>query len=88
MRPKKAPYRQEVEKPTRDNWYPTVNGRVRVSLLELSNGHWRVCVWGGDDFGLERDYPSKAEAEPAFLHLVSLEHVDHRDCNALGFYRA
>lgn len=40
-----------------ESWYPTVNGQVKVSLLGLSNGQIRVCVWGGDDFGLERDFP-------------------------------
>lgn len=30
---------------------------IRVSLLELMHPHgWRVCVWGNDDFGMERDY--------------------------------
>lgn len=31
---------------------------IRVSLLELLSGHWRVCAWGNDDFGLERDFLS------------------------------
>lgn len=52
---------------TRENWYPTnANGKVRVFLLRLSTGQWRVCVWGDDDFGLERDFKDRGEAKGLF----------------------
>lgn len=47
---------------TPDDWYPTRGGKVKLSVLKLSSGT-RICVWGGDDFGLEKDQPiSMAEA--------------------------
>ena len=39
---------------TPDDWYPTTNGVVKLSVVKLSAGT-RICVWGGDDFGLEKD---------------------------------
>lgn len=44
---------------------------VKVSFLKLHNFlqntyEWRVCIWGNDDFGLERDFQSKKEAEEVF----------------------
>ncbi len=50
-----------------DDWYPTFdNHLVAVSpvfkLLGLPT-IYRVCVWGADDFGMEKDFSSKKEAE-------------------------
>ena len=47
--------------PTPDEWYGTYeDGTVKVSVINLTS--WnnekpciRVCVWGNDDFGLEKD---------------------------------
>jgi hypothetical protein len=48
---------------TSENWYPTnKDGTVRVSLMQLYTAQWRVCVWGDDDFGLERDFDARDEA--------------------------
>lgn len=41
---------------TNEDWYPTYkNGTIRVFCCALSNGLFRVAVWGNDDFGLEAD---------------------------------
>lgn len=50
---------QRVDKQilTREDWYPTVDGRLKVSFMLLTDQQWRVCVWGGDDFGMDRDFP-------------------------------
>ena len=41
--------------PTTEDWYPTINGKLRLAIIhhqELA----RICIWGGDDFGMEKDF--------------------------------
>lgn len=73
---------------TNEDWYPTVEGRVKVSLVELKSApaKFRVCVWGGDDFGLEKDYESFDEAFIVFDRIVSL--VTQRQLRNWGFGNA
>jgi len=47
--------------PTPDDWYPTwANGTAKGSVIQ--NPPWRgtilvrMCFWGADDFGLEKDF--------------------------------
>jgi hypothetical protein len=53
--------RKVIYKETNEDWYPSFEMNsdklLRVVLCKLSNKHFRVCVWGADDFGMERDYP-------------------------------
>lgn len=41
---------------------------LRVSLIELRGEpkEWRVCVWGGDDFGLDFDQPDETVAREMY----------------------
>lgn len=57
---------------TNESWYPTKDGQVQVSFMALTDGQWRVAVWGGDDFGLEKDFPhaERHEAQALFDLLV------------------
>ena len=41
--------------PTTENWHPTENGAVEVTLSRDGPNNWRVSVWGADDFGMEKD---------------------------------
>jgi len=45
-----------VRVPTDDDWFPTADdGTVSVSAMAWkSTGHVGICVWGEDDFGLEK----------------------------------
>jgi len=73
---------------TKENWYPTVEGNVRVSWLGLSNGGWRVCVWGGDDFGLEKDF-SHVERQMARQLFEKIEdNMTQEQMKALGMWNA
>jgi hypothetical protein len=54
--------KQEKHIRTCEDWYPTVNGEVRVFIAQLTTGQWRVAAWGGDDFGLELDTDSEKVA--------------------------
>ncbi len=56
---------------TNEDWYPAIPGNNRspnkeydnpfaepavyAKTMRLSNGLFRICVWGGDDFGMEFD---------------------------------
>jgi hypothetical protein len=39
--------------------------------MSLSNGQYRVCVWGNDDFGFERDFEQPGEAMVLYQLIVS-----------------
>jgi hypothetical protein len=46
---------------TLEDWHPTINDNVKVSLLLLikhedKSHSWKVLVMGGDDFGLENNF--------------------------------
>jgi hypothetical protein len=45
-----------------EDWYPTTGCQVTARILATASGWWRVCVWGGDDFGLELDTPDEHRA--------------------------
>lgn len=83
-------------KSTRDNWYPSYQtldmrenaGLVRVSLGRLSDGLFRVCVWGADDFGMEKDQASMKKAIVLFLNIMLLPYVDQRELREMGFENA
>ncbi len=70
-----------------DDWYPNYPGdMVRVRFLMLSDGNWRVCVWGADDDGMERDFADKDEAYKVYFSLISP--ISHDFLKTLGFVRA
>ncbi len=70
-----------IYKETNEDWYPSliVNWKniklLRVHFMQLSTKQWRVCVWGGDDFGMERDYPENKRdlALECFEDIAKLE---------------
>jgi hypothetical protein len=56
-----------LQQPSNPAYYnPLYHEAVRVSLIHLTDGLWRVCVWGNDDFGLDYDQPSKNVATRIF----------------------
>lgn len=83
----RTPERSDLHRPTSDDWRPNFpDGTVRVSFLELSDGQWRVCVWGNDDLGMERDYaPTDREAAHR-LHalLAGCSDVTRALCTEIG----
>jgi hypothetical protein len=88
--------RQEKNILSNEDWYPTIagppwpgqEGMVRVSLIEYGDDHWRVCVWGGDDFGMERDFPvgEGVQAVMFFDRIVNL--TTKSDLRIMGFVNA
>ena len=52
-------------------WYPTYpNSQVKISLVQDSEILFRVTIWGEDDFGLEKEFLSYAEAKTCYNNLA------------------
>jgi len=89
--------RRSVYKPTDDDWYPSfrlndaeegnppTTKLVKISLLYLAGGTYRVCAWGNDDFGLERDFEDKSEAMGCFLNILAMPKVNQVDLAQMNF---
>lgn len=57
---------QTVMVKTTDNWFPNYEGdQVALSLTKLQGYPitYRVCVWGMDDCGMERDFQTNDPTE-------------------------
>lgn len=98
--------RIDVIKPTNTDWAPSYEALylgklVKVSLMTdmVSGGYiWhRVCVWGADDFGMEKYFgwhdgstpdASRSKAVDCFMAVISMESVNPADLRALGFVNA
>jgi len=83
----KMPERSDIRRPTSDDWFPTAaDGTVKVSFAELSTGQWRVCVWGDDDCGMERDFGPDDREQAVRMHLLlaGCSDVTKRLCADLG----
>lgn len=93
--------RINVYKETDDDWYGNyrVEGDDRVSNLVCVsftqtgpnppiNGDWRVCVWGNDDFGMERDFEDEATALNIFYQVVGWPKVNQILLRDMGFISA
>lgn len=83
-----------VFKRTKDNWYPlyrTFNeDLVAVKFCMTGpkppeDGLFRVCVWGADDFGMEKDFYDETEARNCYLELLNMDTVDIQPLKDLGF---
>lgn len=86
-------------KVTADDWCPSykLSGYhrghknpllVEVSHHELTNGEYRVAVWGGDDMGMEFDTKSGNKARKLLLTILSWEVVSKEKLKELGFVPA
>ena len=93
-----------VFKRTTDDWHPSYQlsgwnkGVEHQKLVDVIftqtgpnppvDGKWRVCVWGGDDCGLERDFSTESEAWACFLEVIGLEDVTMEALIERGFVSA
>jgi hypothetical protein len=71
-----------------ENWHPTVRGEVHVTFMLLTNNDWRVCVWGGDDLGMERDFKHTARQEAKELFEKLTDGTTMKQMTAYGMYNA
>ena len=60
---------------------------VHLSLMDLSTGQFRVCVWGNDDCGMERDFSGSDYPEALALYhaVASMTIVDRVTLQVMGF---
>lgn len=91
-------------KPTQDDWYGndkidriTVGGEVHrdvrivtVTCVTLRDDKtpYRVCVWGNDDYGLEKDYGIEEEARFNFMKILKMDWVNKQPLIDMGFINA
>ncbi len=90
--------RCDVYKKTSDDWYPPYSvphgpPLVRVTFTKLVSAqhhkhHWRVCVWGMDDCGVEKDFVCQVEAWACFLGVIALDDVTKTALKEIGFINA
>lgn len=96
--------RCDVYKKTTDDWCPSYSlfwyeaGHEREKVVSVTfcqtgqhppiDGDWRVCVWGSDDCGMERDFQKENEAWCCFLEVIGLEDVTMDALKERGFVSA
>jgi len=93
--------RVDVFKRTSGQWYQNYhldNDELVDELVEVSfcqtgpcpseNGDWRVCAWGDNGFGIEKDFQEREEAWACFLAVISLDDVTVDRLKELGFVGA
>lgn len=84
---------------TTDDWYPSYtlspSGErvVEVTFTQTGprppvDGLWRVCVWGGDDCGMERDFTDETEAWSCFLQVIGSKTVTMKLLREMQFLSA
>jgi hypothetical protein len=93
----------DVFKRTTDDWYGNykIQSDARVSdVVEVSftttgpnpkqhQGEFRVCVWGNDDCGMEKDFADDEElAWNCFFQVIGLDYVNKDSLRSLGFVSA
>lgn len=88
-----------VFKLTSDDWYPSYQLKgyhkgtkdpkmVEVSHLKLTNGQYRVCVWGADDCGMDFDTNSGNKAFRVFMMILDWDVVTKAKLKEMGFVTA
>ena len=92
-----------VYKPTQDDWYGNYLlkrpsdidglGLVQVMFTQTGplppfNGKWRVCDWGNDDCGMEKDFEHESEALNTFYRVIGWDFVNKEILRQEGFVSA
>lgn len=79
--------RKEIFKRTNDDWYGNFNYKYcKLKYIgKLLDGKFRVAVWGNDDFGIDKDFDTEAEAIEMFTRLEAYPLINHQNLYDLGF---
>ena len=90
-----------VYKPTNDDWYGCyeVSEFPEIKLVTVAftqtgpdpkngKGEWRVCVWGTDDCGMEKDFQDETEALNCFYQVIGWKSIDFNPLKDFGFVSA
>ena len=91
-------FRFNTFKKTKDCWNPNFPGNVvRVSIMlhlptfNTKDESWhRVCVWGDDDTGMEKDFVHHEieKAQKCFNQIMEMSNVDFQALEDIGFRSA
>lgn len=78
---------------TNEDWHPTKDGELTMSVIKYDlndNIHKlnRICIWGADDFGMERDFEDATFIEMKEIADAIPEPVAVEWLQAHGFIRA
>ncbi len=85
----KNPNKLECFKRTKDDWCPNYKKNlVRLFYVPLTDGTFRVAVWGNDDLGMEFDYQDSRAALNIYEFLSKQKYINFDTCKKLGFYHA
>lgn len=75
---------------TTEDWYPTVDGQVRVRCERFDppnmGARWLVCVWCGDDFGYQRFYTDDSPL-PLLVYALIQDGTTQRQLDEWGLQR-
>lgn len=93
--------RCDVFKRTTDDWRPSYTLDIGIGtvcaqrLVEVSfcridetGNSWRVCVWGEDDCGMEKDFDDEKSAWCCFLEVIGMDYVNMTSLSTCGFVGA
>lgn len=99
----RSSFRLTVFVPTKEDWYPSYRvGNpeeykhhfqyhtylLRVNLIMLDSNTFRVCVWGADDKGMEKDFDSLDEAISQYFTIITQKWLTQSFLEASGFLHA
>lgn len=89
-RPFKYEKHIDIMLPTTDNFYGNYdNNTVKLTYIgRLTDGRYRVTVWGNDDFGLIYDANDKGTAKVLFNKLKTKVNITLEELYNLGFINA
>jgi len=70
------------------SWHPCYpHNCVKLMIMSLTSGDFRVAVWGNDDFGMDYDFEKLIDAQNMFYQICLLEAVNKEILTNLGFTR-
>jgi hypothetical protein len=82
--------REIIFKNTNDDWCGNYeNNQVKLMYIgKLSDGTFRVAVWGNDDLGIEKDFKDESDAKSVFNILKERPIINKQDLFDLQFIYA
>lgn len=74
---------------TNEDWYPNYfENKLRVKICVLTNRKNRVCIWGADDFGMEKDFPENQKMEALKCFYDIKDFITEKELKEMGFINA
>ena len=88
-KPKTVSHSLSIVKNTKDDWCPSYPGnKVKLSFYSTIRDKYtqfRVCCWGKDDLGMERDFNTEMQARLMFIYLSGLSFINFNHLQKLNF---